>query len=119
MLEVVLPTYREDYLPQRKLLLDPNNYRFQDDPDYVHADEKRFHELGVQERAFRRLKAEESLVQLKNSFRTNGFIPLERLVVRPYSHAEDCYLVLEGNRRLAALRWIADDYQAGVEVPES
>jgi hypothetical protein len=40
------------------------------------------------------------------------------LVVRRYPYAENCYLVLEGNRRLAALRWIADDYEAGVEVPK-
>lgn len=59
------------------------------------------------------------LVQLKNSFIANGFIPVERLVVRPYPYAENCYVILEGNRRLAALRWIADDHEAGVDIPES
>lgn len=114
-----MPSFREDRLSHHQLLLDPNNYRYQDKPDFSYADEKRFHEEGVQDRAFRRLRREESLVQLKNSFVTNGFIPVERLVVRPYPHAEDRYLVLEGNRRLAALRWIADDYEAGVDIPES
>lgn len=114
-----MPSFEEQNIPYHKLLLDPNNYRYQDDPDFVYADEKRFYEEGVQDRAFRRLKGEESLVQLKNSFMTNGFIPVERLVVRPYPYVEDRYLVLEGNRRLAALRWIADDYEAGVDIPES
>ncbi len=114
-----MSSFREDRLSYSQLLLDPNNYRYQDNPDFSYAEERRFHEEGVQDRAFRRLTRDESLIQLKNSFITNGFIPVERLVVRPYPHAEDRYLILEGNRRLAALRWIADDYEAGVDLPES
>ena len=37
----------EDTRSYKQLLLDPNNYRFQDDPDFVYADEKRFHQSGV------------------------------------------------------------------------
>jgi hypothetical protein len=111
--------FREDELSHEKLLLDPNNYRYHDNPNFVYADEARFHEESVQRRAYNRLKAEETLVQLKNSFITNGFIPVERLVVRPYDYEEDKYLVLEGNRRLAALKWIAEDRDAGVSVPDS
>lgn len=107
----------EAQVPVEELLLDPNNYRYQDLPDFAYADETRFHESGVQDRAFRRLKQEEGLVQLKKSFLTNGFLPVERLVVRPYNVEGDKYLVLEGNRRLAALRWIAEDHEAGVAVP--
>jgi hypothetical protein len=114
-----MPGFNEDTVPYNQLLLDPNNYRHQDDPDFVYADEKRFHEQGVQDRAFRRLREEESLIQLKHSFMTNGFIPVERLVVRPYPYVDNCYLVLEGNRRLGALRWIADDHEAGVDVPKT
>jgi hypothetical protein len=117
-LEENMTTFREDHLSYRDLLLDPNNYRYQDNPDFVYADERRFHEPGVQSRAFRRLRDEESLLELKNSFLTNGFIPVERLVVRPYPHADAKYLVLEGNRRLAALMWIADDHEAGVVVAD-
>ena len=73
----------------------------------------------MQDRAYRRLRRDEGLIQLKNSFLNNGFIPLEQLVIRPYQYSDDLYVVLEGNRRLAALRWIADDYEAGVAVPES
>ena len=82
-------TFVDCELSYEKLLLDPNNYRYQDSPDFVYADERRLHEAGVQKKAFRRLKDEGSLVQLKNSLITNGFIPVERLVVRPYAHADD------------------------------
>jgi hypothetical protein len=110
--------FREERLSYKQLLLDPNNYRYQDNPRFVYAEEKRFHEESVQRSAYRRLKDEETLVQLKNSFVTNGFIPVERLVVRPYGDEDDTYLVLEGNRRLAALKWIAEDHESGVSVPE-
>lgn len=113
-----MASLREANLPLGKLLVDPNNYRFQDDPSFVFADEHRFHEAGVQERALKRLR-DDSLRLLKDSIRTNGFLPFERLIVRPYAKNEDeLYLVLEGNRRLAALRWLKEDHEAGVEIPE-
>ncbi len=114
-----MPTFREDKLPYTQLLLDPNNYRYQDSAEFVYADEKRFHEINVQDRAYKRLRKEESLTQLKESIKTNGFIPVERLVVRPYSFESDKYLVLEGNRRLATLRWIADENDSGMNISQS
>jgi hypothetical protein len=38
-------------------------------------------------------------------------------VVRPYADKEGNYVILEGNRRLAALKWIDQDEKAGVNVP--
>ncbi len=107
----------EANLPLSQLLFDPNNYRFHDDPDFVAAQESRFPEKSVQEKAMQRLR-NESLKTLKESIITNGFLPVERLVVRKYSDDPLRYLVLEGNRRLAALRWIQDDFQSGVSIPE-
>lgn len=98
------------------LLLDPNNYRFQADEDFVRADDSRAHEGTVQDRAYARLRRED-LAALKNSILTNGFLPFERIVVRRYPTAESKYVVLEGNRRVAALRWIRRDHDAGVTVP--
>lgn len=98
------------------LLLDPDNYRFQADEDFVRADDARAHEDTVQDRAYNRLRSED-LAALKNSILTNGFLPFERLVARRYGPVEGKYVVLEGNRRLAALRWIKRDHEAGVAVP--
>jgi ParB-like chromosome segregation protein Spo0J len=82
---------------------------------YAEADG--FHEKTVQERAIKTLKEERGLGPLKASILRNGFIPVERLVVRKYEAAPDKFLIIEGNRRLAALRWIADDQAAGVNIP--
>jgi hypothetical protein len=42
----------EDEVSLEQLLLDPNNYRFQDTDDFVRAEEHRFHEESVQLRTY-------------------------------------------------------------------
>lgn len=111
--------YDEEYVPIDRLLLDPNNFRFQNADDFVLADDQRFAERSVQERTTKRIRSE-GLVELKASIVSNGFLAVERLVVRRYKQREDgewLHLVLEGNRRLAALQWIRDDYESGQHVP--
>jgi hypothetical protein len=114
--------YAEGFIAVDQLLLDPNNFRFQDEDDWVRADPQRFAEPTVQERAAKRIRSE-GLVELKNSIISNGFLAVERLVVRLYKQGDadnpDLYLVLEGNRRLAALQWIKQDHDAGVNVPQN
>lgn len=111
--------YLEKNLPVSQLLLDPNNFRFQDEGDFVRADSARFAEASVQERATKRIRGE-GLSELKNSIISNGFLAVERLVVRSYLRREgepELFVVLEGNRRLAALQWIQQDHAAGAKVP--
>ena len=106
--------YEEKLLDIDQLLLDANNYRFQDAQDFVFADPKRFAEESVQAKALARIR-DENLNPLKQSILKNGFLPFERLVVAPH---DDKFLVVEGNRRLAALRWIKSDILAGAAVPD-
>lgn len=113
-----MSTLRMDRIDQSKLLLDPNNYRFQDIENFVYAKEDRFHEDSVQERAMRRIRTESNLIDLKRSILRSGFMEVERLVVRPYPYIEDRWVVIEGNRRLAAARWLLDDHEAGADVPD-
>ncbi|WP_230971225.1 ParB N-terminal domain-containing protein [Nitrogeniibacter aestuarii] len=110
---------RQADLPATALLLDPNNYRFHELEHYVEAAEDRFAEDAVQKRAQQRLRQEEGIQELKNSIVRNGYIPVERIVVRPYAHAEGKYVVVEGNRRTAAVKWILDDQDAGVNIPQA
>ena len=66
----------------------------------------------MQAAAFDRLK-DEALIALKKSIRTNGFLPVDRIIVQSYPHAEDTYVVVEGNRRVAAMRWLKEDVASG------
>lgn len=110
----------ETTLPLDQLLLDPNNYRYQDQSNFVYASEERFHEKTVQDRAQNRLESD-GILNLKNSILKNGFLPVEKLVARPYEYGPngaDLYLVVEGNRRLAALQSIREDHLGGVDIPQ-
>jgi hypothetical protein len=110
------PQFKEEQLPSNELLFDPNNFRFQDLDGFVYAAEDRFHEESVQARAFDRLRKDENLVALKKSILRNGYLAVERIVVRPYTHIDKRWVVVEGNRRLAAVKWILEDQAAGVTV---
>ena len=110
--------YQEANLSIDDLIFDPNNYRFQDVKGFFSAAPGRFHETTVQERAYKALKESSNVEQLRASIVANGFIPVEKLVVRQYDHKPGTYIVIEGNRRLAALRWIEEAYHAGVKTSE-
>lgn len=102
----------------KNLLLDPNNYRFLDVPGYRRVDKRRYHEPSVQKRAYEILWGErgEDLSPLKKSIIANGYVPLEALVVRPHESQENTFVAIEGNRRIAAMQWIVQDHEAGVEI---
>ncbi len=102
------------------LLLDPNNYRFFDMEDYTEVAPNRIHEDGVQRKAEElvKLDGKDELRALKESIETNGYIPIETLVVKQYNFKTDFYVVIEGNRRVAAMRWLKKDKEGGSPVSE-
>jgi len=104
---------KQETISLDNVLLDPNNFRFQDLPGFNFAAEHRFHEKPVQARALKRIREEESIIPLKESLLKNGYIPIEKIVVRPYEHEENKYVVVEGNRRVATMKWILEDYHEG------
>lgn len=100
------------------LLLDPNNYRLQEVSGYVSVSPDRFQLEQVQKTTLQRLQ-DEGLKELQKSIIANGFLPIERIVVVPHAAAEGQYLVIEGNRRVAALRGLRDQLNAGIEIPDN
>jgi hypothetical protein len=105
-------------LTPSQLLLDPNNYRFHDISGYKPVGNRlRYAEVGVQEKALQLLQNTESfeLSALKDSILTNGFVQLEQIVVEKYDDADGLprYLVIEGNRRAAAIKTLLQDYKDG------
>lgn len=100
-----------------QLLLDPNNYRFHDLSGYKRVNKTRYAEQGVQDRAlaFLRETATFDLSALRDSIRSNGFVPFEQIVVERYPTEDDeeIYVVIEGNRRTAALKTLLADNIGG------
>ena len=112
--------YTATHVSLDQLLLDPNNYRFLDMADYVRVEPERFHEDSVQRRVLSLVRKDgrDELRALKESIQTNGYLPIEALVVRSYPHREGLHVVIEGNRRVAAMRWLIDDRDAGADVSQ-
>jgi hypothetical protein len=98
------PELRGIEVPLQKLLLDPNNPRFLED-HALRVDEKDFADSGVQDETAQRMRKDAfRLDELKKSIETNGWQPVDMIFVRRLEALPGQYVVLEGNRRLMALR---------------
>ena len=84
-----------------KIFLDPNNPRFWTDGDFKSIPDKKISDASVQNIVFSNMKSH-NIEELKFSILRNGFLPLDRIVVRPIG--DEKYVVVEGNRRFAALK---------------
>lgn len=102
-----------------QLLLDPNNYRldYERDVDKVEDDKV----VAMQDETQDRLE-KERLGELRESIVDNGFLEMDRIVVRRLKSFDksDLFVVVEGNRRTAALKGLVEDYYSGfVDLPQS
>jgi len=88
------------YLPVTSLRFDPDNPRF------FGSDEDR---NKTQDELYKGLIEEYGALGLIDSLLMNGFMPYEPLVVRPSGGK---YIVIEGNRRLAAVKYILANTKA-------
>lgn len=98
-----------------RLLLDPNNYRFIDRPEYKFVLDEHIAEDRIQQRTTEFLKGKnnENILDLIDSFKTNGVLRQDPIQVRPLG---DNYVVIEGNRRTATLKYLYEQFQQGMDV---
>ena len=91
-----------------RLLLDPNNYRFIDHQYYTAVDPSKIADTTIQQRTagFLRGKNNENIEDLINSFKTNGILRQDPIQVKKLN--EENYVVIEGNRRVATLKYLYD-----------
>lgn len=106
--------FKADEVPLKNLLLDPNNYRFWDHKKFKKKVNNRFHEEKVQAATLENLEHNYQLEELKSSILANGYVPMERIIVTPYPSKAGSYVVVEGNRRVAALKSILKESAEGV-----
>ncbi len=102
------------------LLLDPNNPRFSELGEALHAiPEARFAEPRVQANTFEKMKDPTfDVAELRDTIKTIGFLPMDRIVVRKWkgSSTTEKFVVVEGNRRVTALKWLLDLHDAAKET---
>lgn len=99
-----------------RLLLDPNNYRFIDHRDYTKVPEEEVAEKRVQLRTYNLLvgKNNEYIRDLIGSFKANGVLKLDPIQVKEISDGK--FIVIEGNRRTAALKFLQEEAKKGIDV---
>lgn len=86
-----------------QLFLDPNNPRFWTEKESREIPDKKFTDPKVQEQTQKEIE-KYGVEELYNSILRNGFLPLDRIVVRAIQGHGDKYVAVEGNRRLAAVK---------------
>ena len=98
-----------------RLILDPNNYRFKDRPEYKPVDQANLADTRVQQRTLNFIlgKNNGNVKDLISSFTTNGFLDIDQIQV---TEVGENLLVLEGNRRIATLKYLYDEFKKGNDV---
>ena len=102
--------------PLDQIYLDPNNYRFRDDKDYRFVEDKDITNTQVQKRTtnFITGKNNSGIADLVASFKKSDFLPVDQIQVAEI-HG-DVYKVVEGNRRIATLKYLQEKYQKGNDI---
>lgn len=98
-----------------RLFLDPNNYRFIDKPEYKKVSDDMLTDPQIQRRTRFLLtgKNNEYIQDLIASFKENGFLPVNQIQVKELfgqTDDEKNYLVIEGNRRIATLKFLYEEW---------
>lgn len=94
----------------RNLYLDPNNFRLIHEPSQVNVTDEKVKDKDVMNRTYRLLLGDknQNILDLIESFRANGYLPVDQIQVRELEG--DGYVVVEGNRRVAALKFLSNEY---------
>lgn len=92
------------------LYLDPNNPRFFEKNKKIPL--IKYTEQKIQDDALKAIK-EYNVNDLVNSITANGFLPMDRIVVKQIGDSND-YYALEGNRRLASIKTLRTQILSGV-----
>ncbi len=99
-----------------RILLDPNNPRLAEARGTVEPEEHT-DDSEVQRDTLGRLKGTggTDLDDLRASIATVGFLPISFLIVRKHFKSEsNKYVVVEGNRRVATIKWIMREAPPGI-----
>ena len=112
MPELLTPKLNKISVKYDRLVLDPNNPRFITRMEDKLAEEH-FLEQDLAQvtggKLYSQKKDDFKIEELINSIRQNGWLPVDNIFVKKLSGKDEYYVVLEGNRRLVAIRQIMKD----------
>lgn len=91
-----------------KIYLDPNNPRFVS-MVWEHVADSKVKDERVQKYVIQKLETEFSVDRLVMNMEINGYLPIDRVVLRQID--DDTYVVLEGNRRICAAKLLQQKHK--------
>ena len=97
----------------KDLLLDPNNPRFSRMKKDIPV--KNIDKESTQSNTLSYINSF-GIKELKESIQNTGFLPIDRIVVVQLKEGSKKYVVLEGNRRVSAIKSLLLDIAEGIEV---
>jgi hypothetical protein len=107
--------FEEETLSYKQLLFDPNNPRLFGEKSAtgwrVIIPENQIRDQRVQDRVFQEILRTCDVQPIHDSILEVGFIPIDKIVVKQIY--DDIYVVVEGNRRLAAIKLIIEESTRG------
>lgn len=101
----------------RSLYLDPNNFRIIHELDQKQVPDSDVKNRDVIQRTMRLLSGEknQNIQDLIESFKANGYLRVDQILVRELPGGG--LLVVEGNRRVAALKFLQQEYETkGIDL---
>jgi len=111
-----LKEFEEKTLNLDDIFLDPNNPRFYGREKLI--SDTRIISDSIQKGCLEKMEIF-STDELKENIQRVGFLPIDKIVVRPIKNVENKYVVVEGNRRITALKQLKMEHERGeIELPE-
>ncbi len=99
-------------LELENIFLDPNNPRFIS-KNWNDISDEHISDDAVQKMTRLKLEQEFSIDKLVDNIKINGFLTIDRIIVKSIS--DNKYVVLEGNRRICAAKTIMESYSKNSE----
>ncbi|WP_201446474.1 AAA family ATPase [Burkholderia gladioli] len=101
----------------RSLFLDPNNFRIIHEPDQKTVTDVEVKSRDVMQRTMRLLCGDknQNIQDLIESFKANGYLRVDQILIRELPGGG--FLVVEGNRRVAALKFLQQEHESkGIDL---
>jgi len=98
------------------LLFDPNNYRLRNEPNFKLTPQSSVLGSIAQKKTKNMIcgKNNKNIIDLIESFKSNGYLKVDNILVRKVK--KDKYLVIEGNRRIATIKYLKELYGRGDDI---
>lgn len=118
MPEKLAPKLKQITVKYDHLVLDPNNPRFITRHEDKVAEEDFLGQDMSGKTADKLPKERYKIIELANSIKQNGWLPVDYIFVRKLQDQKDRYVVLEGNRRVTAIREIMKDEKVELKLKD-